>query len=93
MIARNTPLFEYPKVGVVIICERCRRRRVYSLARLAAKHGPEATLGIVLFKIVSQSCERARPYGYRPKKREMRCWAYFAEIEDGPPYVERGDER
>jgi hypothetical protein len=76
-------LAHYPFVVVRIACRHCSRRGSYRLARLAAKHGPEATLDEVLRKF-SYDClwreeSRGRPKGAQP------CGVYFPDLEQRRP--------
>lgn len=76
-------LAHYPFVVVRIACRQCPRHGAYRLARLAAKHGPEATLREVLDKF-SYDCvwrdeSRTKPKGARS------CGVYLLDLEQPKP--------
>ena len=59
ILTRASPLAHHPRVRVIIVCERCKRRGVYSLVRLAVKFGSQASLGEVPFKTIGPQCQYA----------------------------------
>jgi hypothetical protein len=79
-------LVDYPFVVVRIGCELCGRRTAnYRLARLAAKFGPETTLG-QLVEYLSWDCPLRDPAvpGKRRRHRDMSCGANLVDL-NGPP--------
>lgn len=79
MPPRHTPrtLAEYPWVVVRIACSMCKRKKAFSLARLAAKYGPEQSLDGLL-RDVAHTCPW---YNEAARKYEPRCGAGFVDLE------------
>lgn len=78
-------LAQFPYVVVRIACGMCPSRQgSYRLARLAAKHGPETPLEVVLAR-VSADCPYQhgprRPGDREPGQYVPRCHAFFADLE------------
>ncbi len=77
----------YPFVVVRIACRVCTQSGAYRLARLAAKHGPEASLRDVLDRFSYDCLWRAEA---RSKRGKSACGVYLPDLEqprppDAPP--------
>ena len=77
-------LSEFPWIVVRVGCDLCRRQGEYKLARLAAKFGSEITLGELLDEVAFDCPWRRRSGQRRPGKYNVKCGAYFPDL-DRPP--------
>lgn len=79
---RDDCLAFYPYVVVRIACRNCSRSGRYRLARLAAKYGPETSLGELLERFSYDCLWRAEA---RSKKGRSSCGVYLPDLETGRP--------
>ena len=77
-------LSEFLFVLVRVGCNLCHRHGEYRLARLAAKYGPEITLGELLDRIALDCPWRRHPKQRPAGKYDAHCGAYFPDL-DRPP--------
>ena len=78
---RPTKLSNYPWVVVRFDCTLCKRRGRYSLARLAARYGPEQDLNGLLREL-AHNCPW---WNEQPRKYEPRCGARLVDLEHNLP--------
>lgn len=72
----------YPFVVVRISCRVCSRRGSYRLARLAAKFGPEITLGDLTNRFSYDCLWRAEAHG---KRGLSSCGVYLPDLDRPRP--------
>lgn len=81
----HTTLRRYPWVVVRFACQFCRRGGDVRLAVLAAKYGPDITLG----RLVAKFCRECpwSPYNpeRKPQKYSMKCGGYCPDLRRGGP--------
>jgi hypothetical protein len=77
-------LSEFPFVLVRVGCNLYHRHGEYRLARLAAKYGPDVTLGELLDQIAYDCPWRRHPKQRPAGKYDANCGAYFPDL-DRPP--------
>lgn len=76
-----TPLVRFPYVVMRIKCYICRRHGAYRLARVAAKYGPETSIGEVLVRLSADCPARGdtRNHGF------INCGARLVDLEPPQP--------
>lgn len=67
----------FPYVVVRIGCDRCTRKGVYRLARLAAKFGADVTLDQLISKLVAAEC----PFWKTRHLYHGTCHARFVDLD------------
>jgi hypothetical protein len=81
-------LAHYPFVVVRIACRICPRGGSYRLARLAAKYGPEISLGDLMERFSNDCLWRAEA---RSKRGSSACGVHLPDLEQKrPPHLPPG---
>ena len=78
-------LSQYPYGRLLVACDVCDRQGLYSVARLAARYGPEVDLASLLI-LLTGSCRWQRGVRDRPPRQyQQRCRAYLPHIVEPIP--------